>query len=75
MTRTVLAVDDDVSVLQTLTFMLEDLGCEVIAASDPADALTILHNHEEITLLVTDVNMPGMNGIDLARSAQEFVRT
>jgi CheY-like chemotaxis protein len=49
--------------------MLEDLGYEVITASDAEDALHRLAAEQRIEVLITDVAMPGMDGIALARAA------
>jgi two-component system, response regulator PdtaR len=51
-------------VLSQLT--LEDLGCEVVTASDAADALEKLATNSRIEILITDINMPGMDGYALA---------
>ena len=67
--RSVLVVDDDPNVLEVLAAMLEDLGCDVISAASGADALDHLRRNEEISILITDINMPGMDGHELAHLA------
>jgi CheY-like chemotaxis protein len=69
MTRTVLVVDDDASVLEVVAAMLEDLGCEVISAESGSEALDQLKRHDRISVLITDINMPGMDGHELAELA------
>jgi CheY-like chemotaxis protein len=69
MSHTVLVVDDDPDVLDVLASMLDDLGCEVITASSGAEALQALRSNTEISALITDVNMPGMDGHELAERA------
>jgi two-component system cell cycle response regulator CpdR len=69
MPRSVLVVDDDPTVLAVLTDMLEDLGCEVISAANGQDALDQLRRNERISILITDINMPGMDGHELAHLA------
>jgi two-component system, cell cycle response regulator CpdR len=69
MPRTVLVVDDDPTVLEVLTDMLEDLGCDVISAADGHDALDHLRHNARIAILITDINMPGMDGHELAHRA------
>ena len=65
--ETVLLVDDDTSVLNMLKRALEKRGYRVLAASSPAEALGLAENYvETISLLLTDVVMPGMNGRDLS---------
>jgi two-component system, cell cycle response regulator CpdR len=67
--RSVLVVDDDPDVLEVLAAMLEDLGCDVIRAANGPDALDHLRRNEEISILITDINMPGMDGHELAHLA------
>jgi CheY-like chemotaxis protein len=70
MPRSVLVVDDDPTVLAVLEDMLEDLGCEVISAANGPDALDQLRENESISILITDINMPGMDGDELAHLAK-----
>jgi len=72
MPRTVLVVDDDPNVLEVITAMLDDLGCEVISAESGADALDQLGRNEQISILITDINMPGMDGHELAERAKRI---
>ncbi|TPM94964.1 response regulator [Mesorhizobium sp. B2-1-3A] len=52
--------------------MLEELNYSVICAADGAEALHILQGRRDISLLLTDVVMPGMNGRELADAAAEM---
>jgi len=61
MPRSMLVVDDDPSVLEVVADMLEDLGCNVISAGSGADALGQLRRNEKIAILISDINMPGMD--------------
>jgi PAS domain S-box-containing protein len=65
--RIILAEDDALIRLSTVD-MLESLGHSVLEASDAREVLTLLES-EEADILVTDVNLPGMSGIDLAAEA------
>jgi two-component system cell cycle response regulator CpdR len=67
MARTVLVVDDEPLVLEVIATMLEDLGCRVVTATTAIEALSKLS--AEISILITDVNMPGMSGYELAETA------
>jgi two-component system cell cycle response regulator CpdR len=67
--RLVLVVDDEPAVLDVTASMLEDLGCEVVTAADGNDALQKLSINHRIEILITDVNMPGMNGYELTERA------
>jgi CheY-like chemotaxis protein len=70
MSRTVLVVDDDASVLEAIAGMLEDLGCEVISAKSGQEALDRLRRNKRISILITD--MPGMDGHELAERARRL---
>jgi putative two-component system response regulator len=63
----VLIVDDDDFALDVLGRTLGQMGYTAIAAHDGREALEILRKGE-IRLMVTDWDMPGMNGIDLCRN-------
>jgi CheY-like chemotaxis protein len=68
----VLVVDDEPLVRMLGTDVLEDAGFVVVEAGNAAEALQILEAHPEVSVLFTDVNMPGeMNGIDLAQRVNE----
>jgi two-component system cell cycle sensor histidine kinase/response regulator CckA len=71
LTETVLVVDDEVPLRRALGWALEDAGYQVHTTSDPAEALRILAR-EPVDLLLTDVLMPGMSGVELARLAHEM---
>jgi CheY-like chemotaxis protein len=65
----VLVVDDEPLVLHVTVGMLEDLGCEVIAATNGFEALEKLSAEPRVEVLITDVNMPGMDGYELVDAA------
>jgi len=66
-TETILLVEDDETILETERHMLELFGYQVLATSTPAKALYLAEEHAEtISLLITDVIMPEMNGRELA---------
>ena len=68
----ILLVDDEVMVRETLTEFLLDLGYRVIQAGDGAQGLAVLRSVEPISLLISDVGLPGhMNGRQLADVARE----
>jgi DNA-binding NtrC family response regulator len=62
----VLVVDDDQGVLHLTARMLRLEGYTVLEAGSGTEALRLLENQPEIRLVVTDVVMPGMHGLDLA---------
>lgn len=72
MSHTVLVVDDEPDVLEVIAGMLEDLGCNVITAQNGEDALGQLRQNQQISILITDINMPGMDGHELAERAKSI---
>lgn len=70
MTGDILLVDDEAGIRKVLGISLADLGYTVHEAQDAAAALTIIERvRPSITL--TDIKMPGMNGIDLLKAIKE----
>jgi len=66
--ETILLVEDEPAILRMTTLMLKKLGYTVIAAKNPAEAISLAREHAgEIHLLLTDVIMPEMNGRELAK--------
>lgn len=65
---TVLLVDDDDEVRETAADMLSDIGYCVIMAENGTEALNALEAGG-IDVVVSDIRMPGMSGIELARHA------
>ncbi len=66
-TTTILVVDDDPSVLHMTSRFLQRLGHRVLAASEGPQALELLGRHRgEVSLVITDFSMPGMDGPALA---------
>lgn len=66
----ILLVDDDDDVRETSADMLEELGYEVVQASSGAEALCVLDQWPELELMVTDIRMPGMSGLELSDLAR-----
>lgn len=68
----VLVVDDDVTVRAAMRRVLEHHGYTVIVAEDALDALRVLERtHVPVDLLITDVQMPGMQGDALVARVRE----
>jgi PAS domain S-box-containing protein len=66
----VLVVEDDPDVRDYTAEMVGDLGYSVLSAPDGASALRLLDSHRQVSLLFTDVGLPGgMNGRELAEQA------
>lgn len=62
----ILLVDDDAAVRETSAEMLQDLGYAVVQAADGTEALGVLDRHDDVDVMVTDVRMPGISGLELS---------
>ena len=69
--KKIMTVDDSPSLRQMVTLTLENAGYEVVEACDGRDALAKLGGRE-YHLFVTDLNMPGMDGIELTRKLRSM---
>ena len=71
--RTVLLVEDESAVMLAAARILTAQGYKVRVRSDPTDALQVLTDTAtQVDILVTDVVMPGLSGVELARRANEL---
>jgi CheY-like chemotaxis protein len=68
----ILLVDDDDDVRETSADMLAELGYEVVQASSGAEALDVLERRPELEVMVTDIRMPGMSGLELSALAHSL---
>ena len=66
MAASILAVDDSASMRQMVSFTLKGAGYDVVEAADGVEALNIAKTRS-VNLVITDVNMPNMDGISLIR--------
>lgn len=67
MGKRILAVDDSKTMRDMVSFTLKGAGYEVLVADDGVNALSALKG-EEVDLIITDINMPNMNGIELVQN-------
>jgi len=63
----ILAVDDSTTMRQMVSFTLTNAGHEVLEAQNGDEAIKLAKSNK-FDLIITDVNMPGMNGIELVRA-------
>ena len=70
MSKTVLIVDDSASLRLVVSMALKGAGYEVIDACDGRDALAKL-NGQKVHLIISDVNMPNMDGISFVREVKK----
>jgi PAS domain S-box-containing protein len=66
----ILLVDDEKVVRTVLSGELADRGYHITEASGGSDALALLRTGEHVDMLVTDLAMPGMDGVELIRAVQ-----
>lgn len=64
-------VDDSRTIRQQVTFTLTKGGYEVIEAGDGVEGLAKLKEHPDTALVVSDVNMPNMNGLEMVESMKK----
>lgn len=69
MGKTILTADDSASMRQMISFTLRDAGYDVVEAVDGRDALAKL-TASTPHMLITDLNMPNMDGIELIRQVR-----
>jgi two-component system alkaline phosphatase synthesis response regulator PhoP len=65
--ETILVVDDEPKILKTVRAYLENAGFRVVTAGDGQMALTV-YRHEKPALVVLDLGLPGMDGLDVVRT-------
>jgi CheY-like chemotaxis protein len=68
----VLIVEDEEDLLDVASELFRNMGYEVLTASNGADALEVLERNPGIDVLFSDVMMPGMSGLELARVARRL---
>ncbi|WP_375753729.1 response regulator [Vibrio sp. HN007] len=71
MTKTILVVDDSDSLREVVSIALSEAGYKVLEARDGKDGLSKL-NGSRIHLIISDVNMPIMNGIDFVKNVKQI---
>jgi two-component system, chemotaxis family, chemotaxis protein CheY len=72
MGKSIITVDDSSTMRRMVSFTLKSAGYEVLEASDGAEALNLLRSRS-VDMVITDVNMPNMNGIELTRQLRTLL--
>ncbi len=67
----ILIVDDEVDITTTLKRYLVFEGFDVDVTNDPYSALKMVHDNNYL-MVISDISMPGMNGIELLRRIKEY---
>jgi two-component system, chemotaxis family, sensor histidine kinase and response regulator PixL len=68
---TILVVDDAISLRQTISLTLQKAGYHILQAQNGVEALEQLQHHPEIKLIVSDLEMPRMNGFELLSNVRQ----
>lgn len=71
MAKTIMVVDDSASLRQVVSIALKGAGYDVLEACDGKDALSKLKG-QKIHLIVSDVNMPNMDGLSFVKAAKQM---
>lgn len=71
MSKLILVVDDSASVRQVVGIALRGAGYQVIEATDGRDALEKISSQPKINLVISDVNMPNMDGISFVKEMKQ----
>lgn len=69
---TIMLVDDSATILLSISSILTKAGYSIEKASNAEDALKKFKADVKVNLLITDLNMPGMNGIELIREVRKL---
>lgn len=68
-----LIVDDCRAILKLLTILAEQAGFDVKCASNTKDAIAVLERDRAFTVVITDLNMPGLDGIGVIEAARRHL--
>lgn len=61
----ILVVDDEVFIRESIADFLKEFGFDIITSPDADDALRIFQSNDSLDIILTDIKMPGMSGIEL----------
>ena len=74
MSKTILIIDDSPTILLSVKMTLEKSGYKVETAKDGLEALSRVKAGLKPDLIITDINMPNMNGIEFIKNARTILR-
>jgi chemotaxis family two-component system sensor histidine kinase/response regulator PixL len=69
--KVVLVVDDAISLRQTISLTLQKYGYQVVQAQNGVEALEKLQHHPKVDLVISDLEMPRMNGFELLSNIRQ----
>lgn len=68
----ILIAEDDENSFYLLEYILHDHDAQIIHAGNGEDAIHVLRDNPDVSLVLMDIRMPGMNGLESARKIREF---
>ena len=71
MAKTILVVDDSGTVRQQVSMALKQAGFAIVEAADGQEALAALESNRAIDMVVCDVNMPVLNGLEMVEKVKQ----
>lgn len=73
MARKVLIIDDSASIRRQVTTVLSQAGFEMLEAVDGLDGAAQIRSNADLALVLCDINMPKLNGLDMLESLTEEI--
>jgi len=70
--KTILTVDDSKTMRDMVNATLRESGFNVLEAGDGEEALKVLTDSDVVDMIITDINMPKMDGIDLIKNLRDI---
>lgn len=70
--RKIILVEDEPEIRLVFERMLQSIGCSVITAQNGQEAIQKIQADQDIRLMITDINMPVMDGRELLRRVKEI---
>ncbi len=70
MAKTILVVDDSGTVRQQVSMALKQAGFAIVEAADGQEALAAIESNRAIDMVVCDVNMPNLNGLEMVEKVK-----
>jgi len=68
----ILFVEDDDALRETVAALLSAEGYDVVAIDEGSEAVSLLESMADFDLLITDIGMPNVNGLDVIKSSHEL---
>ena len=70
--KTVMLIDDEPAILELMEIFLESLPCKIISFSAPHEAYEAIKDFNHVDLVISDINMPSLSGIELLQLVRQL---